>query len=158
MTTRLDPTPLQVSVTPRPAARSLPSGRELVFTDAVLSIRNGGDRPLPGLVPLLSVRQDETTLGEESDVLLAKWPAGGLAPGEEVEWGLYDLLQAVDRGFASKIHLFGLKAALNWSFHLEVKASWRGGSESSQAPVFRAAFRWRVVEGAPGGIGLEVGA
>jgi hypothetical protein len=94
----------------------------------------------------------------EAKVLAASLPAAGLAPGEAVEWGLYELLQAVDRGLASKVHLFGPKAILNWRFHLEVTASCRSeeSAESSETPVFRAAFSWHSLEGTSGGIGLEV--
>ncbi|MBI5014938.1 MAG: hypothetical protein HZB55_05530 [Deltaproteobacteria bacterium] len=107
-----------------------------------------------GAVLRLTIRQDTAALCEGSDALMAGLPAAGLLPGAAAEWGLYALLQAVDLGFAGKIHLFGPKAALSWPFHVEVTAADPLSGEEGSPTVFRATVRWC----SPGdeGSGIEV--
>ena len=137
-----DPTPLEITVRPLLTTLRLPAGHEVPLEDAVLSLRNIGNEPLEGLSPELTLTREGAVLYRGADALLSSLPGGRLEPGAAAEWGLYGLLQEVDKGFAGRVHLFGVKAALNWAFGVEVSASWhRGGKEEGAA--FAGAFRWR---------------
>ena len=137
-----DPPPLEVVLRPVATTLRLPAGHEVSLEDAVLSLRNVGREPLWALSPELTLTREGAVLYRGADALLPSLPGGRLEPGTAVEWGLYGLLQSVDKGFAGRVHLFGLKAAVNWDFGVEVSATWRRGTKEEGA-AFAASFRWR---------------
>jgi hypothetical protein len=70
-------------------------------------------------------------------------PAGG-----ELTWDVYELLLAAHPGVASKVHLWGYKAALNWWIDLSAWAEYReeGAAEPLQTDVSRWKLRWSPAE------------
>lgn len=103
------------------------AGGEISIERVVLELRNRGTVPASGLRLTLEARQGPDTICELDEAV-----EGALAPGGARTWDLYDLLLAKGRGFPSKVHLFGVKAAIGWDF--TVRAS---------AGNARAAFRFR---------------
>ncbi len=103
------------------------AGGEIAFERVVLELRNGGTVPASGLRLTLVARQGPDTICEVDEAV-----ESALAPGGVRAWDLYALFLEKGRGFPSKVHLFGVKAAIGWDF--TVRAS---------AGDARAAFRFR---------------
>jgi len=81
-----------------------------------------------------------------------------MLPGEVVSWDVYDLLLPAHPGTASKIHMFGHRAALNWRFDLAVWAQYSlsTSSEPLMSPVIRWSLQWRVADPSNGAVGLTI--
>jgi len=119
-------------------------GREIPFARAVLTIRNICDSEVVDVLPHATLGQEGGTIQDVTSSFSEaahSIPRGGVA-----EWDVYDLLIPAHPGTASKIHMFGYRAALNWRFELAAWASYRssGSSMSVQTPVSRWALRWSV--------------
>ncbi len=142
----------------RPEASELrgPGGKPLPFTDAVLVVRNAGSAPLAGFRATVTVRQEDALLCEARDAMGAALGERVLAPGESVAVGAFALLQEVDPGLASRVHLFGVKALLNWRFRVEAEVSCRAAGGAADRGPARAefAFHWAPPESPGGPVGL----
>jgi len=104
------------------------------------------------------------TLGQEGGTVqdvthaLARPDAASIQPGDAVSWYVYDLLLPAHPGTASKVHMFGYRAVLNWRFDLAVWAEYRlsGSTGPEQTPVSRWALRWSVPDPATGAVVLAI--
>ena len=67
-----------------------------------------------------------------------------LQPGEAVEWDVYDLLVSAHPGVASKVHLWGYKAILNWWIDVAVWTEYVSSADTAllQTPISRWKLRW----------------
>ncbi len=142
----------------RPEASELhgPGGKPIAFTDAVLVVRNAGSAPLEGLRAVVTVRQEDALLCEARDAMGATLGERVLAPGESVAGSALALLQEVDPGLASRVHLFGVRALLTWRFRVLAEVSCRAADGASGSPSARSefAFHWAPAESPGAPIGL----
>ncbi|HSB30691.1 MAG TPA: hypothetical protein VLD55_03730 [Candidatus Sulfobium mesophilum] len=132
-------------------------GREIPFTRAVLTIRNICDAEVLDVVPQATLGQEGGTVQDVTSSV-SQWAHLSISPGGAADWDVYDLLIPAHPGAASKIHMFGYRAALNWRFELTAWASYRppGSSIAVQTPVSRWALRWSVENPATGEVGLTI--
>jgi hypothetical protein len=141
-----------LAVSLRSVASSLRAsdGRDIPFVRAVLTVHNAGPAAVIDLVPHASLGQEGGTVQDVSGAFPGTPVA--LAPGGVLEWDVYDLLLPAHPGTASKIHMFGYRAALNWRFDLEAWVGYRlpDAPGPLRTPVARWGLRWSLV-GAPGG-------
>jgi hypothetical protein len=132
-------------------------GREIPFTRAILTIRNICDSEVVDVDPHATLGQEGGTVQDVtssfSQSAHSSIPAGGAA-----SWDVYDLLIPAHPGTASKIHMFGYRAALNWRFELAAWVEYRpsGSSMAVQTPVSRWAFRWSVENPSTGEVELTI--
>ena len=104
------------------------------------------------------------TLGQEGgtvqDVSSAFPGTAGasIPPRGSVSCHVYDLLLPAHAGTASKVHMFGYRAVLNWRFVLAVWAEYRrsAGSPLVRTPVSRWTLRWSVPDAATGDVVLAI--
>lgn len=117
---------------------------QIPFSRAILSLRNTGQKEVVGVVPHATVTQEGGPVHDRSEALSRAGNVESIPPGDEVVWDVYDLLLAVADGVASKIHLFGYKAVLNWWYELAVWAEYSlpDIATPEQTPVARWRFRW----------------
>lgn len=132
-------------------------GKEVPFTRAILVVRNGCDAEVVNL-------QLHATLGQEGGTVqditsaFAQRALSTVPSGKVEKWDVFDQLIAIHPGAASKIHMFGYRAVLNWRFDLATWAEYRyhDVSTSVQTPVFTWAFRWTVPDPATGKVELTI--
>ena len=136
--------PLEISLRAVPSTHTAFGGRQIPFTKGLLSLRNAGSKPVVGLSPQATLAQEGGSVQDATEALTQAMASGSIAPGETLEWDLYDVLLAAHPGIASKVHLFGYKAILNWWFELAVWAEYRLEDEapSLKTPVYRWKLRW----------------
>jgi hypothetical protein len=132
-------------------------GREIPFTRAILTIRNVCDAEAVSVVPHATLGQEGGTIQDVTSSLSHSAPSS-IPPGGTVSWDVYDLLLPAHPGTASKIHMFGYRAALNWRFDLAAWAQYRPSvsSEPLKTPVLRWSLRWSVADPATGAVGLTI--
>ena len=120
-------------------------GREVPFTRAVLTIRNICGSEVVNVDPHATLGQEGGTVQDVTSSF-SQAAHSSIPPGGTADWDVYDLLIPAHPGTASKIHMFGYRAALNWRFELAAWADYRpsGSSIAIQTPVSRWAFRWSV--------------
>ena len=84
--------------------------------------------------------------------------AASIPSGESVKWDVFDQLLPAHPGTASKVHMFGYRAVLNWKFDLAAYAEYRYADSSLplQTPVSRWTFRWIVTNMSTGEVGLTI--
>jgi len=131
-------------------------GRDVPFARAVLTLRNGCLTDVVDLVPHASLGQEGGTVQDVSGAFAGA--AAVLPPGGSLHWDVYDLLLPAHPGTASKIHMFGYRAALNWRFDLAAWAEYRlpGTAKPTLTPVARWTLRWRLAEASDGAIELAI--
>jgi hypothetical protein len=133
----------------------LGDGRDLPFARAILRLRSLCSSDLPNLALHAFLGQEGGTVQDVSHALAATaaLPAGGL-----LRWDVYDTLLPAHPGTASKIHMFGYRAAMNWIFDLTVQAEYRlsGSSGPARTPRARWTFRWSVADPATGAVALAI--
>lgn len=139
-----------------PSTLNTAAGKNIHFTRALLVIKNTGLDPVHALIPQATLAQEGGMAHDITEIL-----TGGLRelpPGETMQWDLFDLLAGGHPGVASKVHLFGYKAVLNWWFDLAVQADYRirEGTTPVQTPPFRASFRWNAQPGALDQVDLSI--
>lgn len=132
------------------------NGREIPFTRAVLTVRNRCAAELIHMIPHASLGQEGGTVQDVSHAL-SGLPAS-LPPGVSVSWDVYDLLLPAHAGTASKVHMFGHRAALNWRFDLAAWAEYRRSADSPpvRTPVSQWSLRWSVPDPATGAVVLAI--
>jgi hypothetical protein len=148
---------LEISLRPEASHLKASDGRDISFTKAILTIRNQCDVALEGVMPHVTLGQEGGTVqdvtGALSHATSSSIPAGG-----SVNWDVYDLLIPAHPGTASKVHMFGYRAALNWIFDLAAWAEYRSPAapDPVKTPVVRWSFRWSIADPASGTVGLTV--
>ncbi len=147
---------LAISLGPAASQVRASDGRDVGFTKAVLSIHNTCTRELIDLSLHATLGQESGTVQDVSQVI------SGLTerflPGKTDSWDVYDLLLPAHPGTASKIHMFGYRAALNWKFDLAVWAEYRISSDSTpvRTPRFQWVLRWTVPDPSSGAVVLTI--
>ena len=136
--------PLTITLEAVPSTLKIAGGREINFTRAILVIRNIGLEPMRDLIPQATLVQEGGLPEDVTEALAKNLGDRPLPSGETLQWDLYDLLVAGHPGVASKVHLFGYKAVLNWWFDVSVQVEY-GLSELAsplRTPIFTGRFRW----------------
>jgi hypothetical protein len=132
-------------------------GREIPFTRAVLTVRNACGADVADVSVHVTLGQEGGTVQDVSGAL-----SGGaettFPPGRTVSWDVYDLLLPAHQGTASKVHMFGYRAVLNWRFDLAVWAEYRraAGSPPVRTPESRWVLRWSVPDPSTGAVVLAI--
>jgi hypothetical protein len=132
-------------------------GRDIPFSRAILTITNVCSAEVIDLVPHASLGQEGGTVQDVSGAF-ARSAVASIPPGGTVSWDVYDLLLPAHAGTASKVHMFGYRAALNWLFDLAVWAEYRvaGAAGPEQTPVSRWTLRWSVADPSTGAVSLSI--
>jgi len=125
-----------------PATLRVTGGREIPFVRAILSLRNAGAVTAAEVAPHATLSEERGLVHDATEALKRATPADSIPPGGELTWDVYDLLLAAHPGVASKIHLWGYKAALNWWIDFSAWAEYR--DEGAAFPVRTAVSRWRL--------------
>jgi hypothetical protein len=147
---------LVISLEPAVSHLQASDGRKVPFTRAVLSIRSACTAELIDLSPHATLGQESGTVQDVTHVLSglpARFP-----PGKSVSWDVYDLLLPAHPGTASKVHMFGYRAALNWRFDLAVWAEYRLSADSPlvRTTLSRWVLRWSVPDPSTGAVVLTI--
>ena len=125
-----------------PSTLRVTGGREIPFVRLILSLRNTGNTKATGVAVHASLSEERGIVHDATEALGRTTAADSIPPGEELTWDFYDLLLAAHPGVASKIHLWGYKAVLNWWIYFSVSAEYRG--ESDQRHFQTGVYRWKV--------------
>lgn len=146
---------LDISLQPMASHLKASDGREVSFTRAVLTVRNVCEEEVLNVLPHATLGQEGGTVQDVSASLSHVIPAS-IPSGETIMWDVYDLLLPAHPGTASKIHMFGYRAALNWRFDLSAWIEYRTSAASARTPVSRWALRWSIADPDEGKIGLTI--
>lgn len=147
---------LAISLQKKDAHIRASDGRELPFARAVLTMENLCGAEVAVISPHATLGQEGGTVQDVSPALTG---AGSSIPaGGALTWDVYDLLLPAHPGTASKVHMFGYRAALNWRFELAVWAEYRLATSSDlvRTPVARWALQWTVPDPATGAVALNI--
>jgi len=125
-----------------PSTLRVTGGREIPFARAILTLRNAGGVTAIGVVPHATFSEERGLVHDATEALKGATATDSIPPGGELTWDVYDLLLAAHPGVASKVHLWGYKAALNWWIDLAAWAEYREAGTAS--PVRTAISRWRL--------------
>jgi hypothetical protein len=125
-----------------PSTLRVTGGREIPFAKAILSLHNAGDSTATGVVAHATLSEERGMVHDATEALKRATPAESIPPGGELTWDLYELLLAAHPGVASKVHLWGYKAALNWWIDLSTWAEYR--EQSAASPMRTAISRWKL--------------
>jgi len=136
------PVALKFSITEVPSTLRVTGGREIPFARAILSLRNAGDTMAAGVVPHAALSEERGLVHDATEVLRGAAATDSIPPGGELQWDVYDVLLAAHAGVASKVHLWGYKAVLNWWIDFSAWAEYRG--EPAAAPVRTSPSRWKL--------------
>jgi hypothetical protein len=133
------------------------NGKEISFTRAVLTLRNACTTALSDLVVHATLGQEGGTVQDVSSAFPGNAGAS-IPPQGSVSCHVYDLLLPAHAGTASKVHMFGYLAVLNWRFDLAVWAEYRrwAGSSPVRTPVSKWVLYWRVPDPSTGDVMLSI--
>ena len=135
---------------------SASNGKEISFTRAVLTVHNACSAELI-IVPHATLGQEGGTVQDVSGAFPGNAgvsvPSGGTVSGD-----VYDLLLPAHPGSASKVHMFGYRAVLNWRFDLAVWAEYRrsADSRSVRTSASKWTLRWSVPDASTGAVALSI--
>ena len=124
-----------------PSTLRVTGGREIPFARAILSLHNAGDSTATGLVAHATLSEERGMVHDATEALKRAAPADSIPPGGELTWDVYNLLLAAHPGVASKVHLWGYKAALNWWIDF---TAWAEHREEAVSPVRTGVSRWKL--------------
>jgi len=146
---------LAISVKPVASHVRASDGRDIPFTRAILTVRNICDTEVVGFIPHAALSQEGGTVQDVSGAF--SYPQS-IASGQSASWDVYDLLLPAHPGTASKVHMFGYRAALNWRFDLAAWAEYSSpiSSMTEQTPVARWALRWSIPDPSTGKIEVTI--
>ncbi|HXX58233.1 MAG TPA: hypothetical protein VEI96_09570 [Thermodesulfovibrionales bacterium] len=121
-------------------------GKEVPFKRAILSVRNAGQTVVSGLVPHATLGQEGGSIQDVSEVFSRSETPESIKPGEALAWDVYDQLLSAHAGAASKVHMFGYRAVLNWWFEVVAWVEYRcpDVATSFQTPIIRWKMRWSL--------------
>jgi len=143
----------------QPLASHLKSsdGRETPFTRAVLTVRNVCEEEVLSVLPHATLGHEAGTVQDVSGPLSVS-ESLSIPPGGTVSWDVYDTLLPAHPGSASKVHMFGYRAVLNWRFDLAAWAEYRTSALSAPArtPIYRWSLRWSVADPTTGNVELTI--
>jgi len=125
-----------------PSTLRVTGGREIPFARAILVLHNAGDGTAAGVVPHATLSEERGLVHDATEALKRATPTDSIPPGGELTWDVYDLLLAAHPGVASKVHLWGYKAALNWWIDFSAWAEFREGDAAF--PVRTGVSRWKL--------------
>ncbi len=147
---------VQISLVPQASQLKTSDGRELSFTRAVLEVQNACEAEVLDLSLHVTLGQEGGTVQDVTQALTV--PPASLPPDGRIRWDVYDLLLPAHPGTASKVHMFGYRAILNWRFDLAVRAAYRRGAlfSSEETPVSRWVLRWHVADTVAGAVELTI--
>jgi len=128
---------LTLSVTPHEVELHYPGAEGVVFQDARLVVKNDSGERVGPLVLGLMVTQEGRELYRGDTPLSALNLPETLGPGEETELSLFRALQREVKGFASRVNMFGYKAALDWTFNISAKVATAPQGEGSVVATAR---------------------
>ena len=139
---------LEISLHAVPSRIGTSGGKEVPFKRGILSVRNTGQTVVSGLVPHATLGQEGGSVQDVSEAFSRSKTMESIQPEETVEWDVYDQLLPAHAGAASKVHMFGYKAVLNWWFELVVWAEYRcpDVATSLQTPTTRGKMRWSLAK------------
>ncbi len=148
---------LDISIRSETSRIKTSDGREIPFTRAILTLRNVCDAEAVNVVSHASLGQEGGTIQDVTSSLSHSGPSS-IPPGGSLSWDVYDLLLPAHSGTASKIHMFGYRAVLNWKFELAAWAQYgfSTSTESLKTPVHRWSFRWSVADPSIGAVELTI--
>jgi hypothetical protein len=131
--------------------------REISFTRAVLTIQNVSSAEAAMVELHATLGQEGGTIQDVTSSLVHAAPAS-IPAGGSISLDVYDLLLPAHPGIASKIHMFGYRAALNWKFELSAWVEYRtpNSSETLKTPVLRRSLQWSIADTATGAVRLTV--
>ena len=124
-----------------PSTLRVTGGREIPFARAILSLHNAGDSTATGVVAHATLSEERGMVHDATEALKRATPAESIPPGGELTWDLYEILLAAHSGVASKVHLWGYKAALNWWIDF---TAWAEHREEAVSPVRTGVSRWKL--------------
>ena len=133
---------LSFSLNTVPSTLRVTGGREIPFARAILSLHNAGDSTAAGIVPHATLSEERGIVHDATETLKHATPADSIPPGGELTWDVYELLLAAHPGVASKVHLWGYKAALNWWIDFSAWAEYR--EQGTASPLRTGISRWKL--------------
>jgi hypothetical protein len=133
---------LEVSLQAVPSKLEVSGGREIAFTRAMLSMVNTGHAALVGVVPHATFAQERGIVHDATEALSRLKIVESIQPKETVTWDVYDLLLVVHPGVASKVHLWGYKAVLDWWLDFVAWAEYR--TPDVAVPHETPRHKWRL--------------
>jgi hypothetical protein len=135
---------LEIFLQAVPSKLQVSGGREIAFTRAMLSMVNTGHAALVGVVPHATFAQERGIVHDATEALSRSKIVKSIQPGETVKWDVYDLLLVAHPGVASKVHLWGYKAVIDWWLDFVAWAQYRiqDVSMPQQTPKHQWRLRW----------------
>jgi hypothetical protein len=148
---------LAISLQAKASLLRASDGRDIPFTRAVLTVRNVCGADVVDVIPRVTLGQEGGTVQDVSGAL-SGIAAASVPPGGTITWDVYDLLLPAHTGTASKVHMFGYRAVLNWRFDLSAWAEYRSAADAPavQTPVSRWALRWSIPDPSTGAVVLAI--
>ena len=149
---------LEISLQAVPSKLEVSGGREIAFTRAMLSMVNTGRTALVDVVPHATVAQERGIVHDATEALSRSRKVESIQPGETVKWDVYDLLFVAHPGVASKVHLWGYKAVLDWWLDFVAWAEYRTSDLAApqQTPKHQWRLRWSPAKSQPDEIDLTL--
>ena len=148
---------LEISLQPTTSHLKAGDNREIPFTRAILTIRNVCAMEVVNVAPYATRGQEGGTI-QDVTASLSQSATSTIPPGGTISWDVFDVLLPAHPGTASKVHMFGYRAALNWKFELSAWAEYRFSVSSGpvKTPVKRWSLRWSVADTSTGAVGLTI--
>jgi len=149
---------LKFSLQSVPSTLQVKGDNQIPFSRAILSLSNIGQTAVVGVVPHATVNQEGMPVHDRTEALSRAGSVESIPPGDEVVWDVYELLFAEADGIASKIHLFGYKAVLDWWYELAVWTKYQlpDSTTPEQTPVSQWRFRWFATDSPHSNIDLTI--
>jgi hypothetical protein len=148
---------LEVSLQAVASTLGVTGGRDIAFRRAKLIMHNKGPAEVEGFTPHATLLQERGLVHDATEALSQSLTAQAIPAGEKVEWDIYDLLLSIHGGVASKVHLWGYKAILDWWLELSAWAEYRHPDAALiQTPVFRWKLKWSPANSEAEEIGLSI--
>ena len=149
---------LEISLRAVPSRIGTSGGKEVPFKRGILSVRNIGQTVVVGLVPHATLGQEGGSVQDVSEAFSRSKTMESIQPGEPVEWDVYEHLLPAHAGAASKVHMFGYRAVLNWWFELVAWTEYRcqDAATSLQTPITRWKLRWSLAKPPMDEVNLDI--
>jgi len=133
---------LEVSLQAVPSRLEASGGKVISFTRAMLSMVNTGGVALVDVVPHATFAQERGIVHDATEAISRLKIVKSMQPKETVTWDVYDLLLLAHPGVASKVHLWGYKAVLDWWLDFVAWAEYRTSDVAVSQESAR--HRWRL--------------